>query len=125
MTNESISISVISTKPPFSSQLAKEALQIALASASYGFRTKLLLMGDGVYQLLKHQKPEPDISKASLLPLLRSLSFYNINTIYVEEQSLKDKNILIGTIDTQLNITLINSPLILELLQNSSKIFTF
>ena len=125
MTTDSITVSVISTKPPFSSLLAKEALQIALASASYGFKTKLLLMGEGVYQLLKHQEPETDISKASLLPLLRSLPFYNINTIYVEEESLKEKNISMGTIDTQLNITQLNSPLILELFQNSSNIFTF
>ncbi|PJE78887.1 Intracellular sulfur oxidation protein DsrF [invertebrate metagenome] len=86
------SVCIISTKSPYRGQLAKEAVDATFVSASYGLTTDLLLMGDGIYQLLDQQHPE-NLPRKSLLSMLKSLPIYGIESVYVDEDSLKARHI--------------------------------
>lgn len=86
------SICVISTRAPYSGQTAREALDVALVSASYDLDTSLILMGDGVYQALHEQNPEA-LPRKNLTALLKALPMYGIETIYVDADSLAERNL--------------------------------
>ena len=86
------SVCVISTRAPYSSQSAREALDVALVSASYDLDTSLLLMGDGVYQLLDNQSPE-QLPRKNLTAMLKALPMYGVETIYVDADSLEERGI--------------------------------
>ncbi|WP_330926403.1 sulfurtransferase complex subunit TusC [Candidatus Sororendozoicomonas aggregata] len=89
------SLCIISTKAPYHGQRAREALDTALVSSSFDVPTRLLLMGDGVYQLLANQSPQM-LPRKNLSALLKALPLYGIDTIYVDEASLKERHISSG-----------------------------
>ena len=74
------SLCIISTRAPYSGQTAREALDLALVSASYDLDTSLILMGDGVYQLLDNQSPE-SIHRKNLTSMFKALPLYGIDSI--------------------------------------------
>jgi tRNA 2-thiouridine synthesizing protein C len=86
------SVCIISTRPPYKGQSAREALDVALVSASYDIPTSLLLMGEGVYQLLDNQAPD-SLPRKNLSALFKSLELYGIDTVYVDGESLEERNI--------------------------------
>ena len=86
------SVCIVSTKTPYNGQFAREALDAALVSASYDIPTSLLLMGDGVYQLLDHQAPE-HLPRKNLSAMFKSLALYGIETVYVDRESLDERNL--------------------------------
>ncbi|MDD7804002.1 MAG: sulfurtransferase complex subunit TusC [Endozoicomonas sp. (ex Botrylloides leachii)] len=118
----STAICVISTKAPYQGQSAREALDAVLVSASYGISTHLILMGDGVYQLFAKQSPE-HLPRKNISSLLKSLPLYGITSIYIDAESLRERNI----IQTQLlsNHTLLSPADLQRLLQGTSKILSF
>ena len=85
-----LSLCVISTRTPFSGQFAREALDVVMVAASYEIPTSLLLMGDGVYQLLKNQQPEL-LPRKNLSSMMQALPLYDIETIHVDAASLKER----------------------------------
>ncbi len=89
------SLCIISTKAPYHGQRAREALDAAMVSSSFDVPTRLLLMGDGVYQLLASQAPEM-LPRKNLSALLKALPLYGIDTIYVDEASLEERHISPG-----------------------------
>ena len=86
------SVCIISTRPPYAGQFAREALDTALVSASYEIPTSLLLMGDGVYQLLDNQSPG-QLPRKNLSSLFKSLALYGIETVYIDRESMDERNI--------------------------------
>ncbi|WP_257281393.1 MULTISPECIES: sulfurtransferase complex subunit TusC [unclassified Endozoicomonas] len=86
------SICIISTQAPYRGQFAREALDAALVSASYEIPTSLLLMGDGVYQILDGQSPG-QLEKKKLSSLFQSLELYGIETVYVDGESLAERHL--------------------------------
>lgn len=86
------SVCVISTRAPYHGQAAREALDVVLVSASYDLNTSLLLMGDGVYQLLNNQAPE-QLPRKNLTSMLKALPMYGVETIYVDAESLEERGI--------------------------------
>ncbi|KEQ16271.1 sulfurtransferase complex subunit TusC [Endozoicomonas numazuensis] len=83
---------IISTQAPYRGQFAKEALDAALVSATYDIPTSLLLMGDGVYQILDGQSPE-QLGRKNLSSMFQSLELYGIETVYVDGESLEERNL--------------------------------
>lgn len=88
----SCSVCIISTKSPYKGLYAGEALDVALVSACYDNPTSLLLMGDGVYQLLAGQKSDL-LPRKNLLSLFKSLPLYGIDKVYIDEVSLTERNL--------------------------------
>ena len=72
--------------------LPREALDAVMVAASFEIPTSLLLMGDGVYQLLQNQQPEL-LPRKNLCAMMQAFPLYDIETIYVDEQSLQERNI--------------------------------
>ncbi|WP_062267559.1 sulfurtransferase complex subunit TusC [Endozoicomonas arenosclerae] len=86
------SICIISTQAPYRGQFAKEALDAALVSASYEIPTSLLLMGDGVYQVLEGQSPD-QLGRKNIASMFQSLELYGIETVYIDGESLGERGI--------------------------------
>lgn len=86
------SLCIISTKSPYQGYCAREALDTAFVSSSYNIPTSLLLMGDGVYQIVAAQSPDL-LPRKNLSALFKSLPLYGLEIIYVDEESLAERNL--------------------------------
>ncbi len=84
------SLLLLSRRPPWGSSLGRDGLDAALAGAALGLEVALLFLGDGVYQLLKHQQP-PQSGPAGSARILPALPMYGIHTLYVDGASLKER----------------------------------
>jgi tRNA 2-thiouridine synthesizing protein C len=85
-------LAIINSKAPFSSCSGKESLDAALIFASFEQSISLFFHGEGVYQLIKNQ----DGAKVSVKDYLKTFAafeFYDIEDIYVCEQSLIERQL--------------------------------
>ncbi|WP_419536403.1 sulfurtransferase complex subunit TusC [Endozoicomonas sp.] len=116
------SVCVISTRAPYHGQSAREALDTALVSASYDIETSFLLMGDGVYQLLKGQDAG-QIPRKTISAMLQVLPLYGIDTIYVDQASLKERSITPDVL--QEGVTVLAEGELPQFIQQHSRVFNF
>lgn len=86
------SIAIINSKAPFSSSHGKDALDAALIYGSYEQNVSLFFQGDGIWQLIAVQTPEL-ISNKDYLKTFSAFNFYDIEHIYVCQQSLKERGL--------------------------------
>lgn len=107
---------------PYGNSLAREALDAVLASSAYGQELGYLFQGDGVYQLLQEQKAEAIYSK-SFSATLPALAIYDINDLYVCEESLKSRGLTIKDLSVQ--VKLLSTKEISSLLDSQNQIFSF
>ena len=85
-------LAIINSKAPFSSTHGKDALDVALIFGSFEQKVSLFFQGDGVYQLIADQ----DGSLVSIKDYLKTFSafeFYDIEDIYVCQQSLVNRQL--------------------------------
>jgi len=85
-------LAIINSKAPFSSNNGKDALDVALIFGSFEQKVSLFFQGDGVYQLIANQ----DGSLVSIKDYLKTFSafeFYDIDDIYVCQQSLVNRQL--------------------------------
>lgn len=73
---------------PYGSTLSRTALDAALASAAFEQPLKVLFMGEGVLQLMPGQETTTR-GVRNIGKLLASLPLYDIESVYVDEASLK------------------------------------
>ena len=73
---------------PYSSQIAREALDAALTAAAFEVPISLLFINDGVYQLLCEQQPE-QLQIKNLSKTLPALALYDIDRIYAARSCLE------------------------------------
>jgi tRNA 2-thiouridine synthesizing protein C len=76
-------------KPPHSGAYAQEVLDIILTTAAFDQEVSVLLLDDAVLQLKKQQKPESAGLKDTAA-IFKALPLYNVNTIYIETESLQE-----------------------------------
>lgn len=88
----STSIAIINSKAPYSIANGKEALDLALIFGSYEQDVALCFIGDGVWQLVDNTNGEL-LNIKDYLKTLDALPFYDIEHIYVCQQSLSERNI--------------------------------
>jgi tRNA 2-thiouridine synthesizing protein C len=74
---------LISRQAPYHSQLARAALDAALAAAVFEQDISLLFMDDGIWQLIGKQQTEATLAK-SVEKTLRSLDLYDLEKLYFE-----------------------------------------
>lgn len=84
---------IISRQSPYGSAAAREALELALACALFDREVALLLLDDGVYQLVPDHQPA-DIGQKNLGAMQQSLPLYDVDTIYVCQQSLQTRGLV-------------------------------
>ncbi len=86
------SYAIINTSASFDSLKGKESLDAALILASYEMPVSLFFIGDGVYQTLNAQSAET-IQAKDYIATFKALGFYDIEDIYVCNDSLDLRNI--------------------------------
>jgi tRNA 2-thiouridine synthesizing protein C len=85
-------IVIICRRPPYGSALARESLEVALATSVFDQQLAVVFTGDGVWQLQGHQNSS-DIHAKNQGKLLAAFPIYDINEIYIDEQALHERNI--------------------------------
>lgn len=86
------SIAIVNTQAPFSTATGKEALDAALIFGSYEQATSLFFLGDGVFQVIGDQNASA-IEIKDYLKTFSALEFYDIENIYVCQQSLIERDL--------------------------------
>lgn len=85
-------IILVCRKPPYGDSLAREAIDIALATAIFEQDITVVFMGDGVWQLHTNQDSK-SINSKNQQKLLSALPLYDINNIVVDAEALQERNI--------------------------------
>ncbi len=78
----------INRKAPHGSIYALESLEVVLIGAAFEQDVSLAFVDDGVYQLMQNQDTGA-IGSKNFSPTYRALGDYDVNKIYVEQESLK------------------------------------
>ena len=90
-------ILIICRKAPYGNSLAREALDIALATSVFEQTLALLFMGDGVWQLMSDQDsmgiPSKNHSKQ-----LSALPLYDVNEVYIDSDALVQRHLAADTL---------------------------
>jgi tRNA 2-thiouridine synthesizing protein C len=80
-------IMVVNRKAPHGTIYALELLDVVLIASAFDQDVAVAFLGDGVYQLVKNQDSGALGSK-NFSPAYRALPDHDVNTIYVERESL-------------------------------------
>ena len=113
----------ISRHAPYGSSLAKDALDAILAASAYDQQLSLLFMDDGVFQLLKNQSSN-EIAQKSFSAILPALSFYEVNAVYVHQESLEKRQLTLNELVLD-SVQLIDSAAISSLLAQQDQLLSF
>lgn len=95
-------IAIINSRSPFGNNAGKDALDLALTLGSYEQDISIFFHDDGVFQLLNEQNPEL-IHQKNYLKTFAAFDLYDIENVYVCQQSLSQRNL-----SSPLNIENIN-----------------
>jgi len=79
-------------KPLHGNIQTQEFIDMALMAAAFDQRVILLFEDDGVYALLGKQSPDA-IGLKNSSPLLKALSIYEINDVWVEQESIIERGL--------------------------------
>ncbi len=82
----------INRKAPYGTVYALESLEVVLIGAAFEQEVQLVFVDDGVYQLTKGQNTD-GIGMKNFSKTYSALGDYDVNQIYVDEQSLKDRGL--------------------------------
>jgi tRNA 2-thiouridine synthesizing protein C len=78
----------INRKAPHGTIYAQESLEVVLIAAAFEQEVALAFIDDGVYQLLQNQDTSA-LGNKNFSPTYRALGDYDVNQIYVEQESLE------------------------------------
>ncbi|WP_022942859.1 sulfurtransferase complex subunit TusC [Psychromonas hadalis] len=100
-------IGIINRCLPHGSAQGRESLDLTLAMSAFNESLSLFFIGDGVYQLLDGHDPTECLQK-HFQPLFKMLELYDVENIYVCQQSLLQRAITedqlmieVTSVDTQ------------------------
>lgn len=83
---------ILNSKAPYSNVAGKDSLDIALIFGSFEQPTSLFFQGDGVWQLTPEQNGNA-ISVKDYLKTFAAFEFYDIENIYVCQESLDERDL--------------------------------
>ena len=106
-------VGVVLRHAPYGNSFAQEALDATLAMSLFGQEMTLIFLGDGVFQLLRHQQAA-GIHEKTFSKQIAAFELYDIERIFVCTQSLAHRNILqaslcidvIGVAPTEIKVIL-------------------
>ena len=82
----------VNRRPPYGTIYALECLEVVLIAAAFDQDVSMVFVDDGVYQLKKGQDTA-GIGIKNFSPTYRALEGYDIEKLYVEEESLKSRGL--------------------------------
>ena len=85
-------ILIVCRKAPYGNSLAREALDIAMATSVFDQTLALLFMGDGVWQLIPGQD-STEIPSKNISKQLSALPLYDVSEIYVDSDALVQRQL--------------------------------
>ena len=83
---------ILISKSSFSGIKLKESVDLALVCAAFELQVNLIFIDHGVHALVKRQNATL-IGCKNHVDLIKGLEFYDIESVYVEEESLDKYNI--------------------------------
>ena len=113
-------ITFISRSAPYGSNRANLCLDMALACAVFEQDVNYVFLDDGIYQLLKGQDGAA-IQNKTLGSALETLALYSIENVYVDQQSLKERDI--DAAELLPSIKLIENYALSRLIKNANLVF--
>lgn len=78
----------VNRKAPHGTVYAQESLEVVLIAAAFEQEVALAFVDDGVYQLMQNQDTSA-LGNKNFSPTYRALGDYDVNQIYVEQESLE------------------------------------
>lgn len=106
---------------PYGNALAREGLEAALACGAMGAKTSVLYINEGVWQLLEPQNSNA-IDCKNQAAMASALLLYDVDTIWVDEDSLKQRNLTSADINAG---KIIDRTRVQALLASSKSILSF
>ncbi|VAX02436.1 tRNA 5-methylaminomethyl-2-thiouridine synthase subunit TusC [hydrothermal vent metagenome] len=91
----------VNRKAPYGTIYALESLEVVLIGAAFEQDVSLAFLDDGVYQITKGQDTK-DVGMKNFSPTYKALGDYDVNKIYVEQESLDARGL---TLDDLLPLT--------------------
>ena len=113
-------ITFISRSAPYGSNRANLCLDMALACAVFEQDVNYVFLDDGIYQLLKGQDGAA-IQNKTLGSALETLALYSIENVYVDQESLKERDI--DAAELLPSIKLIENDALSRLIKNADLVF--
>ena len=113
-------ITFISRSAPYGSNRANLCLDMALACAVFEQDVNYVFLDDGIYQLLKGQDGAA-IQNKTLGSALETLALYSLENVYVDQQSLKERDI--DAAELLPSIKLIENDALSRLIKNADLVF--
>lgn len=91
----------VNRKAPHGTVYALESLEVVLIGAAFEQDVRVAFMDDGVFQIMKGQDTA-GIGTKNFAPTYKALGDYDINKIYVEQESLDERGL---TVDDLMDLT--------------------
>tara|TARA_Y100000766_G_C18560034_1_gene437224 strand:- start:184 stop:591 length:408 start_codon:yes stop_codon:yes gene_type:complete len=82
----------INRSAPYGTIYALEGLEVVLIGAAFDQDVCMAFIGDGVFQLKKNQDTA-ELGIKNFSPAYRALGDYEVNKLYVEEESLAERGL--------------------------------
>jgi tRNA 2-thiouridine synthesizing protein C len=113
---------VLLRKPPHGSIFGQEALEAVLVAGAFDQDVTLLLMGDGVLNLLAGQQADL-LEHRDLLKMFASLKDYDVQHIVVQESALRQRGL--ATADLAMNVDALDDERIAKLIDAQDVVISF
>lgn len=84
-------------RPPHEGSRVRESLDMLMTVAAFDQPVRVLFLDDGVFLLKPGQRPE-GLGLKPVLPLLEALEIYDVEGLWVEEESLAERGLRPGAL---------------------------
>jgi tRNA 2-thiouridine synthesizing protein C len=112
----------VNRKAPYGTVYALEGLEVVLISAAFDQDVSMVFIDDGVYELVTGQQTKA-IDMKNFSPVYRALEGYDIEKLYVEEESLKARGLT--TKSLLVPVEVLNSAQMAELMDQQDVVISF
>lgn len=122
MSNAQKKFMFVNRKAPHGTIYALESLEVVLITAAFDQDVSLAFVDDGVYQLKKGQQTK-GIEIKNFAPTFRALEGYDIEKLYVEQESLAARGL--GEADLLVPVTVLSSQEMGQLMAQQDVVLSF
>jgi tRNA 2-thiouridine synthesizing protein C len=112
----------VNRKAPYGTIYALESLEVVLISAAFDQDVSLAFVEDGVWQLKRGQQTK-GIETKNFSPTYRALEGYDVETLYVERESLEARGLTED--DLLVDVTVLSSNELGRLMDEQDVVLSF
>jgi len=113
-------LTFIARQAPYGSSKPKACQDMVLSAAVFEQDINYVFMDDGVYQLLKHQKPD-GIPAKNVSAALTALELYGVKNVFVDSDSLHERGL--ATEDLLVPVELCDTARLRDMIHASDMVF--